>query len=131
MLLQWLPFGIVRHLIHLVYDGFCQPILLLLKLPWLFRSFLCVQCQRVAIARALINDPAIILADEPTGNLDSKTSHEIMNILGKIHNDGNTVVLVTHEEDIASFAHRVVRLRDGVIETDKLNAHPSLISQPA
>lgn len=89
------------------------------------------QCQRVAIARALINDPAIILADEPTGNLDSKTSHEIMNILGKIHNDGNTVVLVTHEEDIASFAHRVVRLRDGVIETDKLNAHPSLISQPA
>ena len=89
------------------------------------------QCQRVAIARALINDPAIILADEPTGNLDSKTSHEIMNILGKIHNDGNTVVLVTHEEDIAGFAHRVVRLRDGVIETDKLNAHPSLISQPA
>ncbi len=89
------------------------------------------QCQRVAIARALINDPAIILADEPTGNLDSKTSHEIMNILGKIHNDGNTVVLVTHEEDIAAFAHRVVRLRDGVIETDKLNAHPSLISQSA
>ncbi len=89
------------------------------------------QCQRVAIARALINDPAIILADEPTGNLDSKTSHEIMDILGKIHNDGNTVVLVTHEEDIAGFAHRVVRLRDGVIETDKLNAHPSLISQPA
>ena len=89
------------------------------------------QCQRVAIARALINDPAIILADEPTGNLDSKTSHEIMDILGKIHADGNTVVLVTHEEDIAGFAHRVVRLRDGHIETDKLNAHPSLIGQPA
>jgi putative ABC transport system ATP-binding protein len=89
------------------------------------------QCQRVAIARALINDPAIILADEPTGNLDSKTSHEIMDILGKIHADGNTVVLVTHEEDIAGFAHRVVRLRDGLIETDKRNAHPSLIVQPA
>ena len=87
------------------------------------------QCQRVAIARALINDPAIILADEPTGNLDSKTSHEIMDILGKIHNDGNTVVLVTHEEDIAGFAHRVIRLRDGVIETDRLNINPSKISQ--
>ena len=89
------------------------------------------QCQRVAIARALINDPAIILADEPTGNLDSKTSHEIMDILGKIHNDGNTVVLVTHEEDIAGFAHRVIRLRDGVIETDRVNANPSVIAQPA
>ncbi len=89
------------------------------------------QCQRVAIARALINDPAIILADEPTGNLDSKTSHEIMDILGKIHNDGNTVVLVTHEEDIAGFAHRVVRLRDGVIETDRVNANPSVIAQLA
>jgi putative ABC transport system ATP-binding protein len=89
------------------------------------------QCQRVAIARALINDPAIILADEPTGNLDSKTSHEIMDILGKIHNDGNTVVLVTHEEDIAGFAHRVVRLRDGLIETDRVNANPSVIAQPA
>lgn len=89
------------------------------------------QCQRVAIARALINDPAIILADEPTGNLDSKTSHEIMDILGKIHNDGNTVVLVTHEEDIAGFAHRVVRLRDGVIETDRVNANPSVIAQMA
>ncbi len=79
------------------------------------------QCQRVAIARALINDPAIILADEPTGNLDSKTSHEIMDILGKLHNDGNTIVLVTHEEEIASFAQRVIRLRDGMIETDKQN----------
>ena len=87
------------------------------------------QCQRVAIARALINNPAIILADEPTGNLDSKTSYEIMDILGKIHNDGNTVVLVTHEEDIAAFAHRVIRLRDGVIETDKINANPNVIEQ--
>lgn len=85
------------------------------------------QCQRVAIARALINNPAIILADEPTGNLDSKTSHEIMDILGKIHADGNTIVLVTHEEDISMFAHRVVRLKDGLVESDKQNAHPSVI----
>ena len=76
------------------------------------------QCQRVAIARALINNPSIILADEPTGNLDSKTSYEIMDILGKIHADGNTIVLVTHEEDISQYAHRVVRLKDGVIESD-------------
>lgn len=76
------------------------------------------QSQRVAIARALVNDPSIILADEPTGNLDTKTSHEIMEIFGDIHNHGNTVILVTHEEDIANHAHRVVRLRDGVIETD-------------
>jgi putative ABC transport system ATP-binding protein len=78
------------------------------------------QCQRVAIARALVNNPAIILADEPTGNLDTKTSYEIMNIFSKIHADGNTVVLVTHEEDISNYAHRVIRLRDGVIETDKV-----------
>jgi putative ABC transport system ATP-binding protein len=78
------------------------------------------QCQRVAIARALVNNPAIILADEPTGNLDTKTSYEIMNIFSKIHSDGNTVVLVTHEEDISNYAHRVIRLRDGVIETDKV-----------
>ena len=77
------------------------------------------QCQRVAIARALVNDPSIILADEPTGNLDTKTSHEIMEIFGNIHANGNTVVLVTHEEDIANHAHRVVRLRDGVVESDK------------
>ena len=89
------------------------------------------QCQRVAIARALINNPSIILADEPTGNLDSKTSYEIMDILGKIHADGNTVILVTHEEDISHFAHRVVRLRDGIIESDKLNASPATIAQPA
>lgn len=81
------------------------------------------QCQRVAIARALVNDPSLILADEPTGNLDSKTSVEIMEIFGSIHNSGNTVVLVTHEEDIAEHARRVVRLRDGIIESDKLNAH--------
>ncbi len=78
------------------------------------------QIQRVAIARALVNNPAIILADEPTGNLDSKTSVEVMEIFGKIQSAGNTVVLVTHEEDIASYAKRVVRLRDGVIESDKV-----------
>ena len=76
------------------------------------------QCQRVAIARALVNDPSIILADEPTGNLDSKTSHEIMEIFGDIHKRGNTVILVTHEEDIANYARRIVRLRDGIIESD-------------
>jgi putative ABC transport system ATP-binding protein len=79
------------------------------------------QNQRVAIARALVNDPSIILADEPTGNLDSKTSYEIMEIFGKIHQGGNTVVLVTHEEDIAHHAHRIIRLRDGLIESDKRN----------
>ena len=82
------------------------------------------QCQRVAIARALINNPAIILADEPTGNLDTKTSYEIMDILGKIHADGNTVILVTHEEDISHFAHRLIRLRDGSVESDKINEQP-------
>lgn len=89
------------------------------------------QCQRVAIARALINNPSIILADEPTGNLDSKTSYEIMDILGKIHVDGNTVILVTHEEDISKFAHRVIRLKDGEIENDKVNVKPVTIIQPA
>src|ERR1700730_10677138 len=77
------------------------------------------QSQRVAIARALVNNPSMILADEPTGNLDTKTSVEIMEIFGKIQSGGNTVVLVTHEEDIAKYAHRIVRLRDGIIETDK------------
>ncbi|WP_264534724.1 ABC transporter ATP-binding protein [Flavobacterium sp. N1736] len=76
------------------------------------------QRQRVAIARALVNKPSIILADEPTGNLDSKTSVEIMKLFGDIHALGNTVILVTHEEDIAAYAHRVIRLRDGVIESD-------------
>ena len=79
------------------------------------------QIQRVAIARALVNNPAILLADEPTGNLDSKTSVEVMELFGKIHSGGNTVILVTHEEDIAQYAHRVVRLKDGYIETDTLN----------
>lgn len=78
------------------------------------------QIQRVAIARALVNNPSILLADEPTGNLDSKTSVEVMELFGKIHQTGNTVILVTHEEDIARYAHRVVRLRDGLVETDKL-----------
>jgi len=77
------------------------------------------QCQRVAIARALVNNPSLILADEPTGNLDSKTSIEIMDIFGAIQEGGNTVVLVTHEEDIANYAHRIVRLRDGLIESDR------------
>ena len=76
------------------------------------------QRQRVAIARALVNKPSIILADEPTGNLDSKTSVEIMKLFGDIHAQGNTVILVTHEEDSAAYAHRVIRLRDGLIETD-------------
>jgi putative ABC transport system ATP-binding protein len=76
------------------------------------------QRQRVAIARALVNRPAIILADEPTGNLDTKTSHEIMDLLEEIHNQGNTVIIVTHEEDIAKRAKRIVRLRDGSVESD-------------
>jgi putative ABC transport system ATP-binding protein len=79
------------------------------------------QNQRVAIARALVNNPSIILADEPTGNLDSKTSIEIMHIFGKIQSEGNTVILVTHEEDIAEYAHRIIRLKDGVIESDHLH----------
>ena len=76
------------------------------------------QRQRVAVGRALVNKPSIILADEPTGNLDSKTSVEIMNLFDEIHAAGNTVILVTHEEDIAEHAHRVIRLRDGIIESD-------------
>ena len=79
------------------------------------------QRQRVAIARALVNKPAIILADEPTGNLDSKTSVEIMGLLEDIHKLGNTIILVTHEEDIAKYAHRIVRLKDGKIESDMIN----------
>ena len=79
------------------------------------------QRQRVAIARALVNDPALILADEPTGNLDTKTSIEIMSIFEEIHNNGNTVILVTHEPEIADHAHRIVRLRDGLLESDLKN----------
>jgi putative ABC transport system ATP-binding protein len=79
------------------------------------------QRQRVAIARALVNNPAIILADEPTGNLDSKTSVEIMGLLEDIHKNGNTIILVTHEEDIAMHAHRIVRLKDGKVESDTQN----------
>jgi putative ABC transport system ATP-binding protein len=77
------------------------------------------QRQRVAVARALVNSPSIILADEPTGNLDTKTSHEIMGLFNEIHQQGNTVILVTHEEDIAQHAKRIVRLRDGLVETDQ------------
>ena len=76
------------------------------------------QRQRVAVARALVNHPSIILADEPTGNLDTKTSIEIMALFNEIHAKGNTVILVTHEEDIAAHAHRIIRLRDGVVESD-------------
>ena len=83
------------------------------------------QRQRVAVARALINNPSIILADEPTGNLDTKTSIDIMRLFAKIHAAGNTIILVTHEEDIALHAHRIVRLRDGEIERDERNEHVS------
>lgn len=87
------------------------------------------QCQRVAIARALINNPALILADEPTGNLDTKTSIEIMSMFEEIQSKGNTVVLVTHEEDIAAHAHRIVRIRDGVVEQDEQNVQPQATNQ--
>lgn len=79
------------------------------------------QRQRVAIARALVNNPSIILADEPTGNLDSKTSYEIMNLFHELHEKGNTIIMVTHEDDIAHYAHRIVRLRDGLVEWDRVN----------
>ena len=79
------------------------------------------QRQRVAIARALVNDPSIILADEPTGNLDSKTSYDIMDLFHDLHDNGNTIIMVTHEDDIAHYAHRIVRLRDGLVETDNVN----------
>ncbi|MDX1912044.1 MAG: ATP-binding cassette domain-containing protein, partial [Saprospiraceae bacterium] len=84
------------------------------------------QRQRVAVARALVNDPAIILADEPTGNLDTKTSYEIMGLFEQIHKAGNTVIIVTHEQDIALHAHRIVRMRDGLIESDLPN--PTIVT---
>jgi putative ABC transport system ATP-binding protein len=81
------------------------------------------QRQRVAVARALVNDPSIILADEPTGNLDSKTSVDIMKLFAQIHQMGNTIIVVTHEEEIAQHAHRIIRLRDGEVESDDKNLH--------
>ncbi|TAE37763.1 MAG: ABC transporter ATP-binding protein [Runella slithyformis] len=86
------------------------------------------QRQRVAIARALVNDPSILLADEPTGNLDSKTSYEIMDLFDQLHSKGNTIVMVTHEEDIARYSHRIVRLRDGLVESDTVNPNPTKAS---
>ncbi len=83
------------------------------------------QRQRVAVARALVNDPSILLADEPTGNLDTKTSYEIMQLFHEIYEKGNTIIMVTHEEDIANYAHRIIRLRDGLIESDTLNPKPT------
>ena len=82
------------------------------------------QRQRVAVARALVNQPSILLADEPTGNLDSKTSEEIMKLFAEIHTAGNTIILVTHEEEIARHAHRIIKLKDGVIEADYRNPNP-------
>ncbi|MES2794915.1 MAG: ABC transporter ATP-binding protein [Bacteroidota bacterium] len=79
------------------------------------------QRQRVAVARALVNSPSILLADEPTGNLDTKTSYEIMDLFDQLHKKGNTIVVVTHEDDIAKYAHRIIRLRDGIVESDTIN----------
>ena len=81
------------------------------------------QRQRVAIARALVNNPSIILADEPTGNLDSKTSYDIMDLFQKLHDAGNTIIMVTHEDDISHYAHRIIKLRDGIVETDEINTN--------
>lgn len=86
------------------------------------------QRQRVAIARALVNDPSIILADEPTGNLDTKTSYDIMDLFAQLHDKGNTIIMVTHEDDIAKYSHRIVRLRDGLVETDVVNDNPTRIN---
>lgn len=90
------------------------------------------QRQRVAIARALVNNPSIILADEPTGNLDTKTSYDIMNLFQELHDKGNTIIMVTHEDDIAHYAHRIIRLRDGLIEWDRKNENVTrTVAQPA
>ncbi|MFQ5447549.1 MAG: ABC transporter ATP-binding protein [Saprospiraceae bacterium] len=89
------------------------------------------QRQRVAVARALVNDPSIILADEPTGNLDTKTSLEIIGLFEEIHAAGNTIVLVTHEKEIAEHAHRIVKLRDGMVESDEKNPNPASVLAPA
>lgn len=86
------------------------------------------QRQRVAIARALVNNPSIVLADEPTGNLDSRTSYEIMGLLEEIHKQGNTIIVVTHEEDIALHAHRIIRLMDGLVASDELNNNIRTVS---
>ncbi|MBU8891794.1 MAG: ABC transporter ATP-binding protein [Bacteroidales bacterium] len=83
------------------------------------------QRQRVAVARAMVNSPSIILADEPTGNLDSKTSMDILSLFDEIHRRGNTIIIVTHEEDIAKHAHRIIRLIDGMIESDEVNPNPT------
>jgi putative ABC transport system ATP-binding protein len=82
------------------------------------------QRQRVAVARALVNSPSILLADEPTGNLDTRTSYEIMDLFDQLHRKGNTIVVVTHEDDIAQYAHRIIRLRDGLVESDTRNPNP-------
>jgi putative ABC transport system ATP-binding protein len=89
------------------------------------------QKQRVAVARALVNNPSIILADEPTGNLDSKTSDEIMALFEDIHSKGNTIIVVTHEEDIARHAHRIIRMKDGLVESDEKNPTPRLAKRAA
>lgn len=89
------------------------------------------QRQRVAIARALVNNPSIILADEPTGNLDSKTSYDIMGLFQELHDSGNTIIMVTHEDDIARYAHRIVRLKDGLVEWDRKNDNISRSRQAA
>jgi putative ABC transport system ATP-binding protein len=89
------------------------------------------QRQRVAVARALVNHPAMLLADEPTGNLDSKTSIEIMGLFEEIHSNGNTIVVVTHEEKIAQHAHRIIRLKDGLVESDTLNQNITTVLHKA